>query len=107
MINSRKGENKEMAKKLSKRSNRLISVMCICIFAFSLVCLGSVLYSLYETYQENERLQSEYQQIQQEMQYMEELFNKVDKDGYYNVYADGDIIVYDNEENPIIVIIKK
>ena len=96
-----------MAKKLSKRSNRLISVMCICIFAFSLVCLGSVLYSLYETYQENERLQSEYQQIQQEMQYMEELFNKVDKDGYYNVYADGDIIVYDNEENPIIVIIKK
>ena len=96
-----------MTKKLSKRSNRLISVMCICIFAFSLVCLGSVLYSLHQTYLENERLQSEYQQIQQEMQHMEELFNKVDKDGYYNVYADGDIIVYDNEENPIIVIIKK
>lgn len=107
MINSKQGENIEMAKKLSKRSNRLISIICVCIFAFSLVCLGSVLYSIYNTYQENERLMSEYQQIQEEMKYMEELFDKIDKNGYYNVYTNGDIVVYDGEETPIIVIIKK
>lgn len=107
MINSKRGENKIVAKKLTRRTNRLISIICVCIFTFSLVCLGSVLYSIYQTYQENERLKEEYQRIQEEMEYMEKLFDKVDKDGYYNVYADGELVIYDGEDKPIIVIINK
>lgn len=84
-----------MAKKLSKRTNRLISVICLSVFIFSLVCVGFVGYSIYQTYQENQRLQAEYDKMQKDAEYINGILANTDDDGYYNVYSkDGVMVIY-------------
>ena len=92
-------------KKLSKTTNRVISVFCLVIFMASLVYLGVVGYQLFATYRENERLKKQYQELLQEAQRIEEYNKKVGEDGYYNVYSNSeDMVVYGNGQTIIITI---
>lgn len=96
-----------MKKRLTKRTNRLISIICICIFGFSLVCLGTVLYNIYNTYQEHIRLEEEYKKIQEEEQYIKSMLEKIGADGYLNVYSSDEMVEYNKNNEPIIIIIGK
>jgi len=94
-----------MKKKLSRSANRIISISCLAIFFISLVCLGTFTYRIYASYRENERLKQEYQNLLQEIARLEEYDFKVDDDGYYNVYSNGEeMVVYGNGETVIITI---
>lgn len=94
-----------MKKRLSKNVNRVISVVCLAVFAVSLVCVGSISYSIIASYRENERLKEEYKEVLQEVARLQEEENKVDNDGYYNVYSNGEeMVVYGNGQTIIITI---
>lgn len=82
-----------MARRLSKKTNRLISVICLCVFVFSLMCVGFVGYNIYQTYEENQRLLEEYEKMLNETDYLNSIYT--DEDGYYNVYyKDNEKVIY-------------
>ena len=64
MINLKIGENKEnMTKKLSKSTNRLISVLCLTFFGVSVLFLGITGAALVSTYFENRRLEEQLNKV--------------------------------------------
>lgn len=85
-----------MAPKRSKRANRLISYLCILGFALSLVCVAIFGVALIKENIKNRQLLEQQQALTEEYNHLQELYNNVDDDGYFNVYTDGEMIVYGN-----------
>ena len=79
----------------SKQFNHFISVTSIAIFCLSIVCLGIFGFILINNYQENVRLKEEYDKMQAEQERIEEMSYKTDEDGYYNVYGEDELVIYD------------
>ena len=88
-----------MAKKLSKSTNRLISVLCLTFFGVSVLFLGITGAALVSTYFENRRLE---EQLNNEIAELEEIYKYVGEDGYYNVYANGEYVIYSSGGSIII-----
>ena len=84
-----------MSEVKSKQFNHFISVTSIAIFCLSIVCLGIFGFILINNYQENVRLKEEYDKMQADQERIEEMSYKTDEDGYYNVYAEDELVIYD------------
>lgn len=80
-----------MAKKLSKSTNRLISILYLTFFGVSILFFGITSAVLVSTYFENRRLE---EQLNNEIAELEEIYKNVGEDGYYNVYANGEYVIY-------------
>ncbi len=85
-----------MAKKVqSKKVNRILSLICIAIFAISLVCVGFFAVEIINQNKQKQDLLRRQEEITQEYNHIRDIYdNNVDDDGYFNVYTDGDMIVY-------------
>ena len=79
----------------SKKFNHFISVGSIAIFCLSILCLGVFAFLIYNNYQENERLKAEYEAMKQEQERIEEMYLNTDEDGFYNVYSEDEVVIYD------------
>ena len=77
----------------SAKKNRLISLFSLILFSFSLLFSAIIGWNIYLRYRENEELKA---RIVQEYEHFQEVYEKVDGSGYYDVYSDGDYIVYGN-----------
>lgn len=88
-----------MSKKISKKTNRIISVLCLSVFGLSLVVAGVFGGMIYHDYQENQKLK---EQLVNEYEYLQSIYQNVGDDGYYNVYSDGEMVVYGNGGTIII-----
>lgn len=92
-----------MKKKLSPQLNRTISILYLCIFIGSLVCLGAFGYMYYREYHEHLLLEEKYNQAIDEFNYIKDLYSKLDGDGYYNVYSDGEFVIYGDGSSIIVI----
>ena len=84
-----------MARAKSKRFNHLISVISIVVFGLSIILIGSVSVICFNNYQENKRLEERYQQKVEEYETVKSFYDDTDEDGYYNVYSDGELVIYE------------
>lgn len=84
-----------MARAKSKRFNHLISVISIVVFGLSIILIGSVGVICFNNYQENKRLEERYQQKVEEYETVKSFYDDTDEDGYYNVYSDGELVIYE------------
>ena len=84
-----------MARAKSKRFNHLISVISIVVFGLSIILIGSVSVICFNNYQENKRLEERYQQKVDEYETVKSFYDDTDEDGYYNVYSDGELVIYE------------
>ena len=101
MINLKIGESKKnMSKKLSKSTNRLLSVLYLTFFGVSIAFLGITSGILISTYIENKKLE---EQLNREIAELEEIYKNVGEDGYYNVYSNGEYVIYGSGGSIIIV----
>lgn len=91
-----------MSKIKSKRTNRIISIASLGVFAFSLLLIGFLGFKLINEYQKNLALQKQKDQLIQEQTRLEELSDLLSDDDYYSVYVDDDLISVNTE---IIIII--
>ena len=79
----------------SKEFNHFISVVSIAVFCLSIVCVGIFGFMFFNNYQENLRLKEEYDRMQQEYQEVQDIYENTDENGYYHVYSDGELVIYD------------
>lgn len=84
-----------MARAKSKRFNHLISVISIVVFGLSIILIGSVGVICFNNYQENKKLEERYQQKVEEYETVKSFYDDTDEDGYYNVYSDGELVIYE------------
>lgn len=84
-----------MNKIRSKQVNHLISVLSIAIFCLSIFALIVYGVIFIKNYQDNQRLKEEYAQMQQEYENLQETYENTDEEGYYHVYSDGELVIYD------------
>lgn len=91
-----------MSKIKSKRTNRIISIASLGVFAFSLLLIGFLGFKLINEYQKNLALQKQKDELIQEQARLEELSDLLSDDDYYSVYVDDDLISVNTE---IIIII--
>lgn len=91
-----------MKRRLSKKTNRLISILCLGVFCLSISMLGIMVGKICKIYFENQELNQKYEAIKEEAERIEQIYNNVDDEGFYNVYGNGDMIIYG--ENEIIII---
>lgn len=82
--------------KLSKTSNRIISILCIVLFLASIISASVMGYEIYKNYIYNEELTAEQQKLKDEYEAIQEIYEDVDENGYYNVYSDGESIIYED-----------
>lgn len=88
-----------MSKKITKKTNRIISILCLSVFGLSLVLAGTIGGMIYHDYRENQKLK---EQLVKEYEYLQRIYQNVGDDGYYNVYSDGETVVYGNGGTIII-----
>mgnify|MGYP003462671546 FL=1 len=70
-------------------------MICIAIFAISLVCVGFFVVEIINQNKQKQDLLRRQEEITQEYNHIRDIYdNNVDDDGYFNVYTDGDMIVY-------------
>lgn len=91
-----------MSKIKSKRTNRIISIASLGVFAFALLLIGFLGFKLINEYQKNLTLQKQKDELIQEQARLEELSDLLSDDDYYSVYVDDDLISVNTE---IIIII--
>lgn len=92
-----------MKKRLSSQTNRVISIVSLSIFIASIILLVIFLVFYYQQYKENISLQQAYQDRVEEYEHIKDIVGNLDEDGYYNVYSDGELIIYGEGDDIVIV----
>ncbi len=92
-----------MKKRLSSQTNRVISIVSLSIFIASIILLVIFLVFYYQQYKENISLQQAYQDRVEEYEHIKDIVGNIDEDGYYNVYSDGELIIYGEGDDIVIV----
>lgn len=92
-----------MKKRLSSQINRVISIVSLSIFIASIILLVIFLVFYYQQYKENISLQQAYQDRVEEYEHIKDIVGNIDEDGYYNVYSDGELIIYGEGDDIVIV----
>ena len=57
----------------------------------------------YQQYKENISLQQAYQDRVEEYEHIKDIVGNLDENGYYNVYSDGELIIYGEGDDIVIV----
>ena len=90
----------------SKITNRIISVLCLGVFACSLVALGFGTYNVISLYVENQNLLSIKESLENNLNTQNQ-FDELHYDSYYSVYVEGDYAIFDDTEDvPLIYFTK-
>ena len=92
-----------MKKRLSSQTNRVISIVSLSSFIASIILLVIFLVFYYQQYKENISLQQAYQDRVEEYEHIKDIVGNIDEDGYYNVYSDGELIIYGEGDDIVIV----
>ena len=92
-----------MKKRLSSQTNRVISIVSLSIFIASIILLVIFLVFYYQQYKENISLQQAYQDRVEEYEHIRDIVGNIDENGYYNVYSDGELIIYGEGDDIVIV----
>lgn len=92
-----------MKKRLSSQTNRVISIVSLSIFIASIILLVIFLVFYYQQYKENISLQQAYQDRIEEYEHIKDIVGNIDENGYYNVYSDGELIIYGEGDDIVIV----
>ncbi len=92
-----------MKKRLSSQTNRVISIVSLSIFIASIILLVIFLVFYYQQYKENISLQQAYQDRVEEYEHIKDIVGNLDENGYYNVYSDGELIIYGEGDDIVIV----
>ena len=92
-----------MKKILSSQTNRVISIVSLSIFIASIILLVIFLVFYYQQYKENISLQQAYQDRVEEYEHIKDIVGNLDENGYYNVYSDGELIIYGEGDDIVIV----
>ncbi len=92
-----------MKKRLSSQTNRVISIVSLSIFIASIILLVIFLVFYYQQYKENISLQQAYQDRVEEYEHIKDIVGNIDENGYYNVYSDGELIIYGEGDDIVIV----
>lgn len=92
-----------MKKRLSSQTNRVISIVSLSIFIASIILLVIFLVFYYHQYKENISLQQAYQDRVEEYEHIKDIVGNIDENGYYNVYSDGELIIYGEGDDIVIV----
>lgn len=90
----------------SKIVNRVISIVCLGIFACSLVVLGFGAHHVISLYVENQNLISIKENLENNLT-IQNQFEELHYDAYYSVYVEGDYALFDDTEDvPLIYFTK-
>ena len=92
-----------MKKRLSRQTNRVISIVSLSIFIASIILLVIFLVFYYQQYKENISLQQAYQDRVEEYEHIKDIVGNIDENGYYNDYSDGELIIYGEGDDIVIV----
>ena len=92
-----------MKKRLSSQTNRVISIVSLSIFIASIILLVIFLVFYYQQYKENISLQQAYQDRVEEYEHIKDIVGNIDENGYYNVYSDGELIIYGEGDDIVLV----
>lgn len=92
-----------MKKRLSSQTNRVISIVSLSIFIASIILLVIFLVFYYQQYKENISLQQAYQDRVEEYEHIKDIVGNLDENGYYSVYSDGELIIYGEGDDIVIV----
>lgn len=92
-----------MKKRLSSQTNRVISIVSLSIFIASIILLVIFLVFYYQQYKDNISLQQAYQDRVEEYEHIKDIVGNLDENGYYNVYSDGELIIYGEGDDIVIV----
>lgn len=85
-----------MKKIMSKKTNRTFSFVCIGVFVLSLACIAFFVGAIIKQTFEKQELLAQQERLEEEYNRLLQIYDNVDENGYYNVYTDGEMIVYGN-----------